>query len=470
MRLFRHYIPVALVLFALAETLVLLVSAYLGTLVALVAQQASTGNVYPIPLVVCTTTSLWASAAVFCLSVLTGMVAMGFYQRDQRHDPIEMFIRLTLSMLIGLLILYGLTLRDQPGGLFWTNVVVALLIAFIGITTSRLLCSDATNVRFARRVLVLGIGSRAHQIEKLRRAADRAGIVIVGYVDSGLDVQVVADTAVIRRSGSLRELTDRFSIDEIVVAIDERRKGLPVNEILECKMNGVSVLEVGTFLERQLGKIRLDEIQPSNIIFSDGFTEAVLKKTEKRLLDILLASLLLALALPLMCVTAIAILAESGGPIFYRQSRVGLLGKIFEVYKFRSMRVDAEGDGQAVWAQKNDSRITRTGRFLRRTRIDELPQLLNVLRGEMSFVGPRPERPEFVKDLEATIPYFALRHYIKPGITGWAQVSYPYGASVNDALEKLQYDLYYLKNYSVFLDINVLIQTVQVVLWGKGAL
>ncbi|MEQ8494877.1 MAG: exopolysaccharide biosynthesis polyprenyl glycosylphosphotransferase, partial [Gammaproteobacteria bacterium] len=216
------------------------------------------------------------------------------------------------------------------------------------------------------------------------------------------------------------------------------------------------------------GKIRLDTLHPSNVIFADGFTQAVIKLTEKRILDILASLLLLLGTLPVMLVTAVAIFLESGGPVLYRQERVGHRGKLFMLYKFRSMRQDAEAGG-AVWARQNDTRVTRVGAFIRKTRIDELPQLLNVLKGDMSFVGPRPERPEFVTELARAIPYYELRHYVKPGITGWAQILYPYGASINDAREKLQYDLYYLKNYSIFLDINILLQTVQVILWGKGA-
>ncbi|MGE3775177.1 MAG: exopolysaccharide biosynthesis polyprenyl glycosylphosphotransferase, partial [Gammaproteobacteria bacterium] len=217
------------------------------------------------------------------------------------------------------------------------------------------------------------------------------------------------------------------------------------------------------------GKIRLDALHPSGVIFADGFTQAVIRRTEKRLFDIVASLFLLSLTLPFMLVTALAILLESGRPIFYTQRRVGLRGECFNVIKFRSMRTDAEVDGKPVWAAKEDNRVTGVGRFIRKTRIDELPQLLNVLKGDMSFVGPRPERPEFVSELAQVIPYYDLRHHVKPGITGWAQVSYPYGSSIKDAREKLQYDLYYLKNYSVFLDVNILLQTIQVILWGKGA-
>ena len=344
---------------------------------------------------------------------------------------------------------------------------VALASSFLGIATCRLVCFATTDARFSRRVLVLGVGERALQIENLRRASDRAGITLVGYIDIGLGPQMVNSASVIRPTGSLSELARRFAADEMVIAIDDRRKGLPINEILDCKMEGIRILEEGTFLERQLGKIRLDALHPSQVIFSDGFTQAVLKKTEKRILDVAIASLLLLVSLPLFLIAALAIYLESAGPILYRQQRVGLRGQTFDIFKFRSMHVDAERNGP-VWAAQGDSRTTRVGRIIRRFRIDELPQLLNVLKGDMSFVGPRPERPEFVADLARAIPYYELRHHVKPGITGWAQISYPYGASIKDAREKLQYDLYYLKNYSIFLDINILLQTAQVILLGKG--
>jgi sugar transferase (PEP-CTERM system associated) len=463
LRFFRHYIPLTLLLLGLAEILILVVSVYLGAVAGMAL------DLMPPVMNSDLNMPLWVKALVFCVAILSGMIAMGFYQRDQRDGPMATLIRLALSFLIGFLVMGGLYFT-VPGLMVGSAVsAVALVSSFVGIATCRLLCSATTDARFARRVLVLGVGERARQIENLRRSSDRTGITIVGFVDLGIDAQVVSAAKIIHPNGSLRELAERFATDEIVVAIDDRRKGVPVNEILDCKMHGIQILEEAAFLERQLGKIRLDALHPSSMIYADGFTQAVLKKTEKRLLDILLATILLTLSFPLMFFAALAILIESGRPIFYSQRRVGLRGIPFQVYKFRSMRQDAESDGKAVWARREDDRVTRVGRFIRKVRIDELPQLFNVLKGDMSFVGPRPERPEFVAELNEAIPYYDLRHHVKPGITGWAQVSYPYGSSIKDAREKLQYDLYYLKNYSIFLDINILLQTVQVILWGKGA-
>lgn len=464
LRIFRHYIPKSLVLLGVAECLILLVSIYIGATFDLAAGTFSaavrTGS---------DPSALWWQALVFCSAMLAGMIAMGFYQREQRDGPMATIVRLVLSFCVGFAVM-ALVYLMYPGlvvgGLAFA---VALFSSFVGIATCRLLCFSRTDNDMARRILVLGVGEKAKQIDSLRRAADRVGITILGYIDIGKDEPKIADGKVIRPKGSIRQLAEKFSADEIVVAIDDRRNGLPLEEILDCKMHGVQIIEAPTFYERQLGKIKLEELKPSNLIFADGFTQAVLKRTEKRIMDIFASSVLLMLSLPLLILTAVAIKLEGRGPIFYGQERVGWRGKPFTVYKFRSMREDAEIDGIPVWAKADDDRVTKVGWFIRKTRIDELPQLFNVFRGDMSFVGPRPERPEFVEELSNAIPYYDLRHHVKPGITGWAQVSYPYGASIKDSREKLQYDLYYLKNYSMFLDINILLLTVQVILWGKGA-
>jgi sugar transferase (PEP-CTERM system associated) len=269
---------------------------------------------------------------------------------------------------------------------------------------------------------------------------------------------------------SLTDTARGLKVDEIVVALSERRGGaMPLRELLDCKLHGIKVLDLASHFEQTLGQIRLDALRAGWLIFGDGFRQGAFRTAIKRLFDITFALILLTLALPVMLLTAIAIMLESGLPIFYRQERVGKNGRLFDVIKFRSMRTDAEKDGKPRWASGNDSRVTRVGRFIRKTRIDELPQLLNVLKGDMSLVGPRPERPFFVDQLTKEIPFYAVRHSVKPGVTGWAQVRYHYGASVEDSAEKLQYDLYYVKNHTLFLDLVVLFETVGVVLTGKGA-
>ena len=460
LRIFRHYIPTTLLLLGIAEALILVVSIYVGAAlsVAFDGLTLSEGS-----------GTVLTQAMVFCCAMLAGMIAMGFYQRDQRDGPVETVIRLSLSFVVGFLAMGAVYVLEPQLVLGGASAFVALTASFIGIATCRIVCSANTDARFSRRVLVLGVGERAKQIENLRRASDRLGITLVGFIDIGIDEQIVSEAKIIRPNVSLRTLAERFAAEELVVAIDDRRKGLPVDDILDCKMHGIRILDEATFLERQLGKIRLDALHPSGVIFADGFTQAVIRRSEKRLFDIFASLFLLTLALPIMLLAAVCIMLESGRPIFYTQRRVGLRGECFNVIKFRSMCTNAEVDGKAVWAAKEDSRVTRVGKLIRKTRIDELPQLLNVLKGDMSFVGPRPERPEFVGELAQAIPYYDLRHHVKPGITGWAQVSYPYGSSIKDAREKLQYDLYYLKNYSVFLDVNILLQTIQVILLGKGA-
>jgi sugar transferase (PEP-CTERM system associated) len=244
---------------------------------------------------------------------------------------------------------------------------------------------------------------------------------------------------------------------------------MPVNALLDCKLAGVRVLDLSSYFERALGQLRLDSLRASWLVFGDGFRQGWLRTLIKRIFDIVASTVLIVLALPVMLVTALLILAESGGPVFYRQERVGQGGRLLRVTKFRSMCADAESDGKPRWAATNDDRVTRVGRFIRKYRIDELPQLLNVLKGDMSLVGPRPERPFFVDQLTQDVPFYAARHSVKPGLTGWAQVRYHYGASPDDAVNKLQFDLYYIKNHTLFLDLVVLLETVMVVVTGKGA-
>jgi sugar transferase (PEP-CTERM system associated) len=260
----------------------------------------------------------------------------------------------------------------------------------------------------------------------------------------------------------------KLRAQEIVLATDDRR-GLPVHQLLECKLAGIRIVDYLDFCERETGRVDLDALRPSWFIFSDGFRTGPVTDFTKRSFDCAVSVVMLILVLPILLLTALAIKLESVGPILYRQERVGLHGRQFILLKFRSMRVDAERDGMPQWARKRDPRVTRVGAWIRLLRIDELPQLVNVLKGDMSFVGPRPERPLFVEQIAREVPFYLERHSVKPGVTGWAQINYPYGASIEDARQKLSYDLYYLKNRGVFLDLVVLTQTVRVILWPTGA-
>jgi sugar transferase (PEP-CTERM system associated) len=284
-------------------------------------------------------------------------------------------------------------------------------------------------------------------------------------------VRIIPDDRMLKADQGLRELCERYDVAEVVVAMEDRRRGFPARDLLECRLAGIDVVELLTLLERETGRVRLDALNPSWMIFGDGFRRDTFRLMSSRVLDLSASLVIVLLTLPIMLITALAIKLEEGwrAPVFYRQERVGLGGKTFELLKFRSMRTDAEKAGQAVWAQKNDTRVTRVGGIIRKLRIDELPQILNVLRNDMSFVGPRPERPAFVAELAEKIPYYVQRHCVKPGITGWAQLCYPYGSCEQDALEKLQYDLYYIKNNCFLFDLSILVQTAEVVFMGKGA-
>jgi sugar transferase (PEP-CTERM system associated) len=324
--------------------------------------------------------------------------------------------------------------------------------------------------RLKRRFLVIGSGKIAHQLITLNDSFIHKGFTIVGFLAMPNEISVVDQNRIITYDKKIIAIAEKYKIDEIVIAMDDRRIQLPLDELLDCKMSGLTVMNIVEFYEREQGLISLENVSPSWLIFCDGFAQGDFRSLEKRFFDWFASLILLGVAWPVMLLTAFAIFLESGlkGPILYRQVRVGEKNRNFEVLKFRSMKTDAESNG-AQWAQQNDNRVTRVGRVIRNCRIDELPQIFNVLRGDMSFVGPRPERPEFVQGFNERIPYYRERHRVKPGITGWAQLCYPYGADENDTIQKLQYDLYYVKNYSLFLDFSIMLNTVEVILWGKGA-
>jgi len=321
------------------------------------------------------------------------------------------------------------------------------------------------------RVLVLGAGSRAAGVEALLdKLGSSATFHLVGFVRCGDEQTCLDESKLLGDCAVLRTLVEQHHVDQIVVGLRDRRNGyFPTAELLECKLRGVSIVDLPTFFERETGYVQLNSLSASWMIFAEGFSRSAVQKVLKRLFDISVSVATLIATLPVGVLAALAIWLETGRPILYRQERVGELERIFQMLKFRSMRVGAERDGEARWAAISDDRVTRVGRFLRRTRVDELPQLINVLRGDMSFVGPRPERPPFVSELSLKVPFYASRHSVKPGITGWAQIRYPYGASIDDAVQKLQFDLYYVKNHSLFLDLVILLQTTQVVLFGEGA-
>lgn len=405
------------------------------------------------------------------LFVTISMTAFGLYQAHVRHSPVDMFLRLLLSFAFGgvaLLVLYYVVPQTYIGrGVLAISLALGLVgVGMIRLVSHRLIGAEA----FKRRVLVLGAGRHADLINSsLRRRSDRQSFTIAGFLPvPGQPVQVAEDL-LIRSDCDLPELAELLGIHEIVVAPDERRGGLPMEAMLVCAQRGIGVTDIAGFFEREAGKIKLGIVEPSVLVFSGGFDHSLPRRLSKRFFDLVAAGLLLLVAWPVMLLVALCVFLESGSPILYRQVRVGESGRKFQLVKFRSMRTDAEGDGVARWASKHDDRTTRVGAFIRATRLDELPQLFNVLRGDMSFVGPRPERPQFVDQLNREIRYYSVRHSVKPGLTGWAQLKYPYGASVHDAEEKLKFDLFYVKNHGLLLDLVILLQTVEVVLFRRGA-
>ena len=398
--------------------------------------------------------------------------ALGFYDRSNAFSTTQTWARALVSFVVTGLIVVGVLLL-LPLAAFYgrTEAVIIVMMATTVLLLYQVLVGQLlTRAMTRRKVLVYGTGSRALAVgETVQKPSSNAELV--GYLASPNEREHAVSTWDHLSEGqSLTELAKQQGVDEIVVALTERRGGsMPMRELLDCKLAGIRVTDIAAYFEQTVGQIRLDAVSAGWLIFGDGFNQGFLRTSVKRVFDVLCASVLLILASPVMLLTALLIRLESPGPVLYRQERVGLDGLNFDVVKFRSMRTDAEEDGVPRWATAGDSRVTRVGRVIRKLRIDELPQLLSVLVGHMSLVGPRPERPYFVDQLKQEIPFYAVRHSVKPGVTGWAQVSYQYGSTQEDTVNKLQYDLYYVKNHSLFLDLVILFQTVGVVLTGKGA-
>ena len=458
-RLFKHYIPNSVLLLGLIDFILLICAAELGWVI-----RANQIGMYVDPM-----SARMVPLLSFAVALQLAMVAVGVYGMDSLLSLRFASARLLVAISLGVIFL-SMMFFALPGMTLWrSNSLYAMAIAYVLLIAVRaLLGSLLGSEGFKRRVLVLGAGPRALRIKKLA-AEPGASFVVVGHVAMG-DCEPVIPTAIDRvHIESLPAHATLLNASEVVLALEERRNALPLDDLIRVRTTGVHVNEISSFLERETGRVDLDSVNPSWLIFSDGFSSGRrMSSMAKRLFDIVVSSILLVLTAPLVVLTAILVALDSPGGAFYRQMRIGLFGVPFSLVKLRSMRVDAESEG-AVWAQENDPRITRIGRWIRQLRIDELPQVWNVLKGDMSFVGPRPERPEFVADLETKLNYFAERHMVKPGITGWAQINYPYGASLDDARHKLEYDLYYAKNYTPFLDVLILLQTLRVVLWPEGA-
>ncbi len=455
-RLFKHYVPHAVLLLGAIDFMLLLLGAeggwalrlwQIGEDVEIVGERVPT-------------------MIVFAVTMQLVMVSVGVYRHEALLSVRFAAARLVVALAIGVLAVSTLTFLF-PGIMFWrSSLLYATAVSLLALVAARtLLRRTLGGEGLKRRVLVLGAGPRAARLQRLSRR-DGSTFRTVGFVgmnDGPEEVESAVNRADIP---SLARHIVRLGAGEIVLALEERRNALPLDDLLRAKTTGVQIHEFSSFIERESGRVDLRSLNPSWLIFSDGFSSGRrVSSVAKRLFDIVVSLVLLVLTAPVVALAALAVKLETKGPAFFRQRRVGIYGEPFELIKIRSMRIDAEVGGKAVWAVKDDPRVTRVGSFIRKVRIDELPQAWSVLKGEMSFVGPRPERPQFVADLEARLPYYGERHVVKPGITGWAQINYPYGASVEDAREKLEYDLYYAKNYTPFLDILILMQTLRVILW-----
>jgi len=415
-------------------------------------------------------TAVWKGAVVSVLCMLC-LYYNDLYDLTVVRTTREVFIRL-LQSVGSALILIALLYLLVP----WLIVadgasLPAFAIFLTSILAWRLVFNHFSRLRsFGERVLIVGTDATAQTIASQIAAQDDFGYDVVGFIDEDASrvMQSIGDRRVVGSLDDLERVVTRYAVDRLIVGMSDRRGRLPVRALLRSKLRGIRVEDVNTVYERLTGKLLVEDLRPSWLIFSDDYCASRWTRRSKRVFDVLLAWIALVLSLPFLVLTALAVWLESGSPVLYRQERVGENGRVFTLNKFRSMRKDAE-QGTPVWARAEDDRVTRIGRFIRKTRLDELPQLWNVLRGDMSFVGPRPERPFFVNQLAEQVTFYEQRHAVKPGITGWAQVKYRYGASFEDSLEKLRYDLYYVKHLSIPFDLTILFDTVKVVLFAKGA-
>ena len=415
-------------------------------------------------------TNLWKIALVTIVCQLC-LYYNDFYDLTLVHSNRELIVRLLQAVGAASIVLAAMYFTI-PALMIGNGIFVSALFVFlVAILAWRLLFNRLTgSLHMQERILVVGTGEAARKV--VRQILDQREFAyrVIGFVDDDPKRvgERIVNPGIIGTHDDISALVARHHINRIVVALSDRRGKLPIEELLRAKMAGIRVEDATTTYERVTGKILIDDLRPSWLIFSDGFRVSRITRWMKRGIDLLFAAALALLASPFMLLTALAIWLESGGPVLYCQERVGESGRTFTLCKFRSMRQDAE-TGVPIWAKDGDDRITGVGRVIRKTRLDELPQVWNVLRGDMSFVGPRPERPYFVAELAKAIPFYQQRHAVKPGLTGWAQVKYRYGSSLEDAMEKLRYDLYYIKHLSVSFDLTIVFDTVKVVLFRKGA-
>ncbi len=425
------------------------------------------------PLAELTFTEVLTRALLYAPVLSVSMVATGLYNERQTFNMVGLLTRIVVSTLGGTLVIAIVAALVPEVSFGRDALTLAALLVIAGSLGCHFIVGKLAGEQvFKKRILVYGAGRRAATLMQKQAAGNLGGYKAVGFVPTVCDEpSAVSTERRIELRTPLLEYCTAHEVGEVVVAMDDSSADFPFEALLECRQAGIAVSDLTEFLERETGQVRIDLVHPNWMAPSDGLERNSLHSQIERVVDVVASLALLAVSWPFMVLTIVAIKLEEGlkAPVLYRQVRVGEHGQPFQLMKFRSMRVDAEGDGRARWAAANDDRVTRVGRVIRKLRIDELPQIINVLNGEMSLVGPRPERPEFVSQLNTKIPLYRERHCIKPGITGWAQLCYPYGSNEKDAAEKLQYDLFYVKNRTLLFYLAILVQTVEVILWGKGA-
>jgi sugar transferase (PEP-CTERM system associated) len=472
-KIFSNFIRIPFIFLGIFEAFAFIVSVYSAALIRFQGNYLSIGDFLNVQ----SGQNIGLIATVYTIVMMLSMVALGHYQSQQhvsKHMFINTMLRCFVALSIGsivLIILYYLFPSIYMGRGFYTISVVLSLFGIIIIRAIFMSYVDQNNLK--RNLLIIGTGFKAEKlIAENGGLRDGVSYKFKGYVAIKDEVSRVHESNIIHLPmDGIFDYAKSNHIDEIILAIDDRRKYYPDEELLKCKLSGINIIDPVCFLEQEQGKVNLEMMNPSWMILGNGFSHNSIEVGFSRVFDVLASLMIFIMMLPILIVTAFLISAGSRFkyPIFHKQVRVGIEGKEFTLYKFRSMNINAEEGGRAIWASKNDVRITLIGKFIRKTRIDELPQIFNILKGDMRLVGPRPERPEFVDDLSNKIPFYKKRHTVKPGLAGWAQLKYPYGANEHDAYEKLQYDLYYVKNNNIIMDFFILLQTIEIVLMGKGA-
>jgi sugar transferase (PEP-CTERM system associated) len=458
-RLFNHYFPLGTLLLVTLDALCLFAAELFGVSVLGAPGHISLADLIP-------------GVIAFVMIAVTFSGALGLYS-DHSSDDFWLFARqIAIPLVVSLPVIHWMFHRLPDGGVSTRAIALVLTLAMVG-RTAIFFFTRASTTLINRRIMILGVGPDAVSVKETLEQSRTPGLFIVGFYSPFSDPTTsgkIPASKILLPSLPVAETARQLGVNEIIIAVRERRGGgLPLSDLLDCKLKGIKVTDLSAFFENYKSRIRIDLLRESWFIFGEGFRQGRVRMTIKRAFDILASGVLLVVSAPVMILAAIAVKLDSPGPLIYRQERVGLGGKTFNVLKFRSMRSDAERDGKPQWATAGDARVTRVGKFMRLTRIDELPQLFTVLRGEMSLVGPRPERPYFVDQIVEKVPFYAARHSVKPGVTGWAQVRHHYGASVDDASDKLEYDLFYVKNHTLFLDILILFYSVRVVLTAQGA-